>query len=180
MKNGHKKKNSLEIILELKEFIFCIALALVLAILINKFLIYSVTIPSESMEPTLNVEDRLFISKIYNYEKIQRGDILVFYSEEADDTYIKRVIGLPGDKIEIKLGKVYVNNEELVENYVENNDDTFSATYEVPEGKYFFLGDNREISKDSRRWINPYIDEKDIEGKAQIRIYPLNRIGFIN
>ena len=84
-------------------------IALVLAFLINKFLIFKVKIPSESMVPTLNVGDRLFVTRIYNPEKLKRGDIVVFHSDEKNEDMIKRLIGLPGDKVVIKDGIVTVN-----------------------------------------------------------------------
>ena len=152
--------------------------AIILAFLINKFLLFKVLIPSESMVPTLNVGDRLFVTRVYNLEKLKRGDIIVFHSEELQDSLIKRLIGLPGDKIKIENGKVFVNGEELQENYI-GAEDKFNGEYEVPEGKYFFLGDNRLWSKDSRYWINPYIDGEDISGKAQIKVYPFDQIGKI-
>ena len=111
-------------------------------------------------------------------DNIEHGDILVFYSEELNDTLIKRVIGLPGDKVDIVNGKVTVNGVELEEDYVENND-AFSGSFIVPEGKYFFLGDNRAISYDARKWSNPYIEGKDIQGKAQIKVYPFSDFGSI-
>lgn len=152
--------------------------AVIIAILINKFLLFKVLIPSESMVPTLNVNDRLFVTRVYNLEKLKRGDILVFYSEELQEDLIKRLIGLPGDKIQIINGVVSVNGEVLEEDYI-GAPDKFSGEYEVPEGKYFFLGDNRLYSKDSRYWINPYIDGEDIAGKAQIKVYPFDEIGKI-
>ncbi|WP_341479352.1 signal peptidase I [Clostridium gasigenes] len=155
-----------------------IIVAVVLAILINKFVIFKVKIPSESMVPTLNVEDRLFVTRVYNEDKFKRGDILVFDSNELGEKLIKRLMGLPGDKIVIKNGEVSINGEKLIEDYI-GNADRFNGEYEVPEGKYFFLGDNRLWSKDSRYWINPYIDAKDIEGKAQFKVYPFSDIGKI-
>ena len=155
-----------------------IIVAGVLALLINKFIIFKVYIPSESMVPTLNVDDRLFVTRVYNEEKLERGDIVVFESEELGEKLIKRLIGLPGDKIIIENGEVSVNGEKLIEDYI-GNEDRFNGEYEVPEGKYFFLGDNRLWSKDSRYWINPYIDGEDIIGKAQLKVYPFSEIGKI-
>ncbi|EOR21227.1 MULTISPECIES: signal peptidase I [Clostridium] len=152
--------------------------AIILAFLINKFLLFKVLIPSESMVPTLNVGDRLFVTRVYNLDKLKRGDIIVFYSEELQDSLIKRLIGLPGDKVKIENGIVSVNGEELQEEYI-GATDKFNGEYEVPEGKYFFLGDNRLWSKDSRYWINPYISKEDIKGKAQIKVYPFNELGKI-
>lgn len=155
-----------------------IIVAMILAFLINQFVIFKVYIPSESMVPTLNVEDRLFVTRTYDESKFARGDILVFDSKELGDKLIKRLIGLPGDKIVIKNGEVSVNGEVLDEPYI-GDADRFNGEYEVPEGKYFFLGDNRLWSKDSRYWIDPYIDGKYIEGKAQFKVYPFNQMGKI-
>lgn len=152
--------------------------AIVLAVLINKFVIFKVYIPSESMVPTLNVEDRLFVTRTYDASKFKRGDVLVFDSKELGEKLIKRLIGLPGDKIVIENGAVSVNGETLVENYI-GNADRFNGEYEVPEGKYFFLGDNRLWSKDSRYWIDPYIEAKDINGKAQFKVYPFSQMGKV-
>ena len=88
------------------EWVVPILIALVLAFLINKFLIFKVKIPSESMVPTLNVGDRLFVTRIHNPEKLKRGDIVVFHSDEKNEDMIKRLIGLPGDKVVIKDGIV--------------------------------------------------------------------------
>ncbi|MGL4109701.1 signal peptidase I [Clostridium sp. LP20] len=160
------------------EWVLPIALAFAIALLIKQFLIFKVYIPSGSMIPTLNEGDHLFVSRVYNLDNIKRGDILVFYSEELNDTLIKRVIGLPGDNIEIKDGKVSVNGEEINQDYVKNEDQSYGE-FNVPEGKYFFLGDNRPISFDSRKWNNPYIDGKDIKAKAQIKVYPFSDFGSI-
>lgn len=160
------------------EWVIPIAIALVLALLIKQFLIFKVYIPSGSMIPTLNEGDQLFVTRVYNLDNLKRGDILVFDSDELNDVLIKRLIGLPGDKIKIVSGTVYVNGEELEEDYVKNPDH-ISGEFEVPEGKYFFLGDNRAISYDARRWENPYIDGGDIRAKAQIRVYPFSDFGFV-
>ena len=162
----------------LTDWILPVGLALIIAVLIKQFLIFKVYIPSGSMIPTINKGDHLFVSRVYNLDNIKRGDILVFNSEELNEKLIKRLIGLPGDEISIVDGQVSVNGEKLKEDYVKNNDD-FSGEFKVPEGKYFFLGDNREISLDSRKWQNPYIDGKDIEAKAQIRVYPFSDFGSI-
>ena len=165
----------------IKEWVLPVFAALGLAILINKFLIFNVYIPSTSMAPTINVGDRLMVNRVFHKDNIKRGDILVFYSDELQETLIKRVIGLPGDHIVIKDGVVNVNEDDLEEDYVKNNDySNEELVYDVPEGKYFFLGDNRPVSKDSRRWINPYIDEDDIKGKAILKFYPISDFGSID
>ena len=161
------------------DWIIPIICAIILAFLINKFLIFQIQIPSESMVPTLEEVDRLFASRIYNEETLNRGDLIIFYSKEKDELMIKRLIGLPNDNIVIDNGIVSVNGEVLNEDYIENQD-YFTGEYTVPDGKYFFLGDNRGNSFDSRYWTNKYIDFSDIKGRAFIKIFPFKDFGFIN
>lgn len=161
-----------------KDWVLPILIAVVLAFLINKFVIFQVKIPSESMVPTLNVGDRLFVTRVYNPENLNRGDVVVFYSEEKDQDMIKRLIGLPGDHVVIKDGIVSVNGETLTEDYI-GTQDNYNGEFTVPEGKYFFLGDNRYWSLDSRYWDDPYIDGSEIKGKAQIKVYPWKDFGKI-
>jgi len=144
----------------------------ILGLLLWKFVIYSVWIESGSMIPTLEVKDRLIATRVHNPEKLKVGDIVIFNSEELDEILIKRLIGLPGDKIEIKNGIVFRNGDELQADYVKNNE-IYNGVFEVPEEKYFFLGDNRAHSHDSRYWENPYIDASEIDGKAVLKYYPI-------
>lgn len=162
----------------IKEWIINIVTVIVLGLLLWYFVIYSVWITSGSMIPTLEVKDRLIATRVHNPKNLKEGDIVIFQSDELEETLIKRLVGLPGDKIEIKDGIVFRNGEKLEEDYVKNNE-VYNGTFEVPEGKYFFLGDNRSHSNDSRYWENPYIDEDKIEGKAQIKYYPLNDFELI-
>lgn len=175
---GEEKNNGI------KSFFFDwmipIIAAIVLTLLINKFLIFKVSVPTGSMSPTIKPGDQIFVTKIYNPKLIKRGDIVVFYSHELNDRLIKRVIGLPGEKVEIKDdGKVYIDGKLLDEPYVKFPSDK-KASFVVPEGEYLMLGDNRADSQDARYWNNPYIDGKDISAKAGLRVYPFNRFGFVN
>ena len=159
------------------DWIVPIAVAVVLALAINKFLIFKIYVPTSSMYPTIKPGDRIMSSRIHNVSKLNRGDIVVFYSDELGETLVKRLIGLPGDKIDIKPdGIVFINGEKYDEPYVKNKD-LRSGEFEVPKDSYFFLGDNRRDSKDSRYWRNPYITKDKIMGKALFVIYPFNRIG---
>jgi len=162
-----------------REWIIPIIAAIGIAFLINKFLVYNVYIPSESMVPTLNVGDKLMVTRIYDTDKIKRGDIIVFYSEELSEVLIKRVVGLPGDHIKIHDGIVNINGEDIKEDYVKNNE-KFNGNFDVPDNKFFFLGDNRSRSNDARKWINPYIDASNIQGKARIKFYPFKDFGSLN
>jgi len=168
-KSADKKENN--IIKFLKDWVMPIISAAIIYLLLNKFVFFNVQVPTGSMIPTINIDNRAVVTRIYNLDNLKRGDVIVFYSDELRERLVKRLIGLPGDKIEIKNGIVSINGEQLQEDYVKNKD-KYSGSFEVPEGKYFFLGDNRPVSKDARYWINPYIDSSAIEGKAQFIFYP--------
>ncbi|NEO97430.1 MAG: signal peptidase I [Symploca sp. SIO2E9] len=139
-------------------------------------------IPSESMLPTLQLNDRLIIDKLsYKFSKPQRGAVVVFEPTEVlkqqnyTDAMIKRVIGLPGDKVEVKGGRVYINGQPLWENYLEEKPEYRYGPVEVPPGEYLVLGDNRNHSYDSHNW--GFIPRDHIIGRAAIRFWPLNRFG---
>ena len=160
-----------------KEWLLPILVAIILATLINRFVFYNVKIPSESMYPTIKIGDKITVTRVYNKSKLKRGDIVVFYSYELKDRLIKRLIGLPGDEIDIKDGgEVFINGNKIEEPYVVYKEG-LGKQFKVPQGKYLFLGDNRASSLDARKWENPYIDIKDIKGKAQFVIYPFKRFG---
>lgn len=163
----------------ISNWIMPIGIAIIIAALINRFIVFKIKIPSESMVPTLNIGDELFASRIHNPEGLKRGDLIIFNLESKDKLYIKRLIGLPNDEIIIKNGIVSINGEVLIEDYIESKDE-FNGEYKVPLGKYFFLGDNRSNSFDSRYWKNPYIDFNDIIGKAFVKVYPFNDIEFVD
>lgn len=157
----------------LNEWIIDIAVVLCIALLVWNFVGYGVWITSGSMIPTLEVKDRLIVTRVHNPKNLKEGDIVLFKNDEfKGDILIKRLIGLPGDTIEIKNGVVYRNGQELKEDYVKNNE-IYNGSFKVPDNKYFFLGDNRANSDDSRYWKDPYVDESYIEGKAQVKYYPI-------
>lgn len=157
----------------IKEWIIDIAVVACIALLVWNFVGYGVWITSGSMIPTLEIKDRLIVTRVHNPDNLKEGDIVLFKNDEFEgETLIKRLIGLPGDKIEIKDGVVFRNGEQLQEDYVKNNE-IKNGTFQVPDNKYFFLGDNRAHSNDSRYWENPYVDESYIKGKARIKYYPI-------
>ncbi|UZT05617.1 MULTISPECIES: signal peptidase I [Clostridium] len=162
----------------LKDWIMPILLAIMIAIVINKVLFFNVYVPTPSMVPTINTDDKLLVTRIHNTDKIERGDIIVFNSDELKKRLIKRVIGLPGDHIVIHDGIININGSDIKEDYVKNNE-KYDGEFFVPNEKYFFLGDNRAHSDDARLWSNPYIDKEDIEGKAIFRFYPFNNFGLL-
>ncbi|KAF5045788.1 Signal peptidase IB [bioreactor metagenome] len=134
----------------------------VIFMLLYYFVFFIVIVPSASMYPTVKIGDQIITTRIHDLSSINRGDILVFRSDELNETMIKRVIGLPNDKINIDTnGNIFVNDEKLNEYYVKYPDNR-DGNYTVPEGEYFFLGDYREHSYDSRSWDDPFIPEENI------------------
>ncbi|WP_010294449.1 signal peptidase I [Clostridium senegalense] len=132
------------------------------------------------MLPTIQLDDTIFCTKIYGEKSIKRGEIIVFESKELKDDLVKRVIGLPNDHVEFKNdGTVYINNKKLEEPYVVNNSDK-TGIFDVPEHCYLFAGDNRATSLDARSWDNPYINYKDIKGRAKFVIMPFSRWGKLD
>ena len=159
---------------ELLSWVIMIAIALGVGLFISKGLIVNAEIPSESMENTIMTGDRLIaLRTAYWFQDPKRGDIVVFhYPDNEKELYIKRVIGTPGDTVEGKDGKVYVNGEELDEPYVTEEINEDFGPYTVPEDSYFMMGDNRNSSWDSRFWENTYVKKEKILGKAFVRYYP--------
>ena len=193
----------------LKETVDTLVFVIVMVILIRFFIFEIRWIPSGSMKPTLIEKDRIFVERISRFFTApKRGDIMVFYPpfETLDDSfwgvfrrltgfvckdvaYIKRVIGLPGDKIEIiedATGKnfVIVNGEPLEEDYIMSdydyvkcNKDMYCGPFVVPEGQYFMMGDNRGNSQDSRFW--GFLPKDRFIGRAVFLFWPVTRIKFL-
>ena len=143
--------------------------AILIIILLTKVVGVS-TIQSGSMEPTLNVGSTVFYNRLcYSLlgEEINRGDIIVFYSIDENKYLSKRVIGIPGDDVAFKDGYVVLNGEIFDESgYLAEEIKSYSEkSFDVPENCYFVLGDNRAHSNDSRFWMNPYVDKKEILGR---------------
>lgn len=162
----------------IKEILESIIVAVVLAFIIRYFLFQPFYIPSGSMEPTLKVGDRIIVNKLlYRFSSPKRGDIMVFkYPVNPDRDFIKRVIGLPGETIEIKDSKVYIDGKILEQPFLPPNlkyDRNF-APIKIGEHQYFMMGDNRNNSEDSRFWGT--LPEKNIVGKAMFVYWPSNRI----
>ncbi len=141
---------------------------LLIVIIFAKILIHGY-VPTESMVPTLDVGEHLIINgTAYWFSEPERGDIVVFDSDELNETLVKRCIGLPGDHISFKDGDVYINGEKLDESaYLDPRISSYSMKeFDVPEGEYFFMGDNRIVSNDARYWKDSYIPKKNIVGKV--------------
>jgi len=148
---------------------------------VRPFVMEAFWIPSGSMIPTLEIGDRVLVNKfIYRFTEPSRGDIIVFESvDNSDEDLIKRVVGLPGDKIAVRGGKLFVNGEPQKEPYTNKKfpDRSFYAQTKVPKNHVFVMGDNRGNSADSR--VFGALPEKNIEGEAFLRFWPPDRIGLL-
>ena len=162
---------------------FIVAFIIVGAVYI--FLGRPFTVSGASMYPTLHNGDRMILSKI---GEINRFDVVVLKAPDENVEYIKRVIGMPGDTLEMKQGVLYINGKKIEQPFINSEalqkqtvfiDDftlqTLTGETKIPEGKYFVMGDNRGVSKDSR--MIGLIDRKAIEGKAVFTIWPMNQFG---
>ena len=171
---------------ELKEFIketlSIVIIAFILAMILRTFVIEGRIIPSESMLPTLKVGDRVMVNKfIYYFKEPQRGDVIVFHPPEilnSKDDYIKRVIGLPGEKVEMKDNKVYIDGKPLVEPYLAEPINYTFGPVVVPEDSLLVLGDNRNNSFDSHMW-NAWLSRDQIKGKAFVIYWPIKEIKLL-
>lgn len=153
-----------------KQVISFLALLLLVAyLLINIFMLY-VLVPTGSMLNTIPLNQILLVSKDKYVKSYQRGDIVVFY--EDDELMIKRLIGLPGETVRIEKGTVFVDGQILFEEYLNSNTLACDGTFKIPDGCYFFLGDNRSISYDGRLWENAYVEKSSIVGKAIYFLFP--------
>ncbi|SDB82121.1 signal peptidase I [Shouchella lonarensis] len=172
---------------ELWSWLKVIMVALLLTFVIRTFIMTSTTVKGVSMEPTASTGDRIFVNQAtYYFGEPERFDVIVFKASEDAD-YIKRVIGLPGDIIRYEDDVLYVNDEAIPEPFLAEarasmvhgrlyTTDYVSHTV-VPEGYVFVLGDNRRKSSDSRQL--GFIDMNDIIGKAGLRFWPLDKMGFM-
>jgi len=169
------------------EWLIVLAIAVLVSLLVRTYVFQTFSIPSGSMEPTLQVGDRILVSKLsVEFGTIHRGDILVFKappdvrSDCGDDVadLVKRVIGLPGDHLTSKGNTIYVNGSPLKQPWT-HNEPIFRhiGRVTVPANHYFMMGDNEPNSCDSRYWGS--IPRSSVIGKVFLRIWPLSRIGFL-
>ena len=167
-------ENKKQVIKELVPYI----IILILVILIKQFIVTTVMVQGTSMIPTLQDGDVMILNRLaYTKKEIKRFDIVVI--NDHDTNIIKRVIGLPGDKVEFKDNKLYVNGKQIKEKFTHMDTEDFNieklGSTKVPKGKYFVVGDNRGNSLDSR--AIGFIPKKEIKGKTSLVIIPFNRFG---
>jgi signal peptidase I len=166
------------------EWVVIVAAALLTALLIKTFLLQAFYIPSDSMNPTLVVHDRVLVNKLsYHFHDVHRGDIVVFKRPPGEDDprikdLIKRVVALPGDTVEGRDGQILIDGRALTEPYIPKG--TLTSDFpaqKIAKGKYWVMGDNRGNSKDSR--VFGPIAKSLIVGRAFIRVWPISKISLL-
>ncbi len=175
---------------EIKEWVITILVTIVLVFAIRTYIFSPVIVDGQSMMPNLEHGDRLFINKIgLQLSELQRFDVVVF-QKDHEQYYIKRIIGLPGDEVKYRDGKLYINGESIKESYLMDNEvlvtytDDFSlkqlySEARVPENTYFVLGDNRTNSLDSRNPRVGFVNAEQILGTSNVVVWPFERIGQV-
>jgi len=171
----------------IREYVESIAIAVVLALIVRAFVVQAFKIPTGSMKPTLNENNRIFVNKyIYRFTSPQRGDIVVFkYPEDTKKDFIKRLVAVGGETVEIKDGSIFINGKAIdepttIKSIYYYNRGEYGGTGQkiaVPKDYYYMLGDNSGSSRDSRYW--GFVPKKYIIGKAVFRYWPPKAIGKI-
>ena len=182
---NHKKEKQKNPVKEILGWVVTFAVALLVALMIRDHVIINASIPTGSMESVIMPNDKIFGNRLaYLKEGPKRGDIIFFYyPDDESQKYVKRVIGLPGEKVVIDEGKIYINDstEPLDEPYLKEAWVCGTGYYEffVPEDSYLMLGDNRNNSWDARYWKNSYVHRDKIIAEAFFRYYPFDRMGTL-
>ena len=170
-----QKMTKTQIKYEIMEWILILEIAVAIAVVVNMFLIVNAVIPSASMETTIMTGDRIFGNRLaYKSHDPKRGDIIISkFPDDESQLFIKRIIGLPGETLEVIDGKVYINGDStpLDEPYIKVDAIGDYGPVTIPENSYFMMGDNRNYSADSRFWVHPFVAKNKILGKAVFRYY---------
>ena len=178
-----EKEESVSTARELFQWVAAIVAAVLIALAIDNFVIVNAQIPSGSMENTIMTGDRVIGNRFaYSFSDPQRFDIIIFrYPDDESQLFIKRIIGLPGETVEIRDGKIYLNgsDEPLEDVQTKETMGGSFGPYTVPENSYFVMGDNRNDSKDSRYWTNTFVTKDEILGKAIFRYWPISEFKIL-
>ncbi|MDI6879357.1 MAG: signal peptidase I [Desulfitobacteriaceae bacterium] len=166
----------------LLELIEIVVIAFALSWVMRTYVVEARVIPTGSMLPTIQLQDRIIVDKFFfkRFDQVRPGDIIVFRppaTAHATEDFIKRVVGLPGDKVEIRNHQTYVNGKALNEPYVSEKSKNDYGPVVVPQGELFVMGDNRNNSDDSRIW--GFLPIENVTGRALFRYWPLNHFGAL-
>ena len=178
-----KQGGAQSVVKEILSWVIAFVSALVVALLLKNYVIINADIPTGSMENTIMPGNRLIGSRLsYLRDGPERGDIVIFrYPDNEEELYVKRVIGLPGETVDIRDGHIYIGGSEvpLTEDYLKEEWTVATGDYhfQVPEDSYLMLGDNRNDSWDARYWNNTYVQREKILGKAVVIYWPLQNVG---
>ena len=168
---------------EIWDYAKIILVVFVIAFLLGHFVYINARVPSGSMEQTIMTGDRVFGNRLaYKNKEPERFDIVIFkYPDDPSQLFVKRVIGLPGETINIVDGKVYINDSEepLDDSFCPETPEGSFGPYTVPDDCYFMLGDNRNHSMDSRYCTNTFVEKDAIEAQVAVRYWPLNKMGTV-
>ena len=180
---NHTENEKSSFVKQLLQWAAAIILAAAVAIAADHFLIVNAQIPSGSMENTIMPGDRIIGNRLsYAFADPERFDIIIFrYPDDESQLFIKRIVGLPGETVEITDGKIYIDGSAEPLDDVETKEPTSGTfgPYKVPEDSYFVMGDNRNNSLDSRFWENTFVSRDEILGKAVFRYWPLTEIKLV-
>lgn len=170
-----------KIVREVLEWVLLLLLAWIISSLVRVYILDTRLVPTGSMLPTIQLEDRLIVDKLFfKFSPLKRGDVVVFHAppaaDETDDL-VKRIIGLPGETLEVRDGYVWINGQPLNEPYILERPNYTYGPVSIPPNSYFVMGDNRNNSKDSHFW--GFLPKENITGKVLIRYWPLKTFGAL-
>jgi signal peptidase I len=163
-------------------WIWPIAIGILIAKAVTIWVFGFAYVPTSSMYPTINNPCRIFVDHVATeIQKPYEGEVVLFHwPDNPKEIFVKRIIGMPGDTIVVKNGHVYRNGKVLKEPYLHVVTKGNYGPYHVPAGHYFMMGDNRNVSDDSRDWIHKYVARSAIVGRADAVVWPLSKFSFIH
>ena len=180
LKNQSRPKT---VFMEMFSYIKIFSAAILIAFVLTRCVIVNAETPTSSMENTIMTGDRVIGNRFaYSFSDPQRFDIIIFrYPDDESQLFIKRIIGLPGETVEIRDGKIYLNGSDEPLEDVQTKETMVGSfgPYTVPENSYFVMGDNRNDSKDSRYWTNTFVTKDEILGKAIFRYWPISEFKIL-